>query len=329
MSDGMSDAYSEFGTSLNASNNKNKYKSVMPKDECEAEMKKEKEVSTNKDSCWFVPEKGKFVRGYETNSTLPSGVYSISHSDRYGYLFIEQILIADNYLKFEDSQLNEILDDIDLFWAKESEYKKYGFTHKRGLLLFGPAGGGKSILINQAVARFVSGSDGVVVLGTEHPNALLEGVRLLRAIEPDRKILMIFEDIDAYIQNYGEEVLLSFLDGELTFDKCFIVATTNYPEKLDKRIINRPRRFDRIIRINPPTEKMRSIYLTTKFKIGDTELEDYIRLTEGFTFAALAEFVISVKCLGKDPIIVSKTLKELITTKKSSEDENSSMGFNN
>ena len=42
------------------------------------------------------------------------------------------------------------------------------------------------------------------------------------------------------------------------------LATTNYPEKLDRRIISRPRRFDRILRIDAPDARRREAYIAQK-----------------------------------------------------------------
>jgi len=44
-------------------------------------------------------------------------------------------------------------------------------------------------------------------------------------------------------------------------DKALNIASTNYPEKLDRRIISRPRRFDRILRIDAPDARVREAYL--------------------------------------------------------------------
>src|SRR5262249_23195198 len=85
-------------------------------------------------------------------------------------------------------------------------------------------------------------------------------VALFRQVEPDRPIVCVFEDIDAIIAVYGDSDLLQWLDGNQQVDRAGNLASTNYPEKLDRRIIARPRRFDRILRIatpgcGPPTSR--------------------------------------------------------------------------
>jgi ATP-dependent 26S proteasome regulatory subunit len=53
---------------------------------------------------------------------------------------------------------------------------------------------------------------------------------------------------------------LSVLDGENQVDKVLNIATTNYPEKLDRRLVGRPRRFDRLIYIDMPNHVVRREY---------------------------------------------------------------------
>ncbi len=42
-------------------------------------------------------------------------------------------------------------------------------------------------------------------------------------------MVCIFEDIDAIVQEHGEDELLALLDGEARIDYVLNVATTNYP----------------------------------------------------------------------------------------------------
>src|SRR5262249_5544418 len=65
-----------------------------------------------------------------------------------------------------------------------------------------------------------------------------------------------------------------------------------------RRIISRPRRFDRILRIDAPDTRQREAYFARKLpELSAAELEHWVQLTDGLPFAALAELVISVCCL--------------------------------
>lgn len=261
-----------------------------------------------------------YIPAFPTQPTLPSGLYTIGASDRHPVIYSIKTIESDAYLSFADSQLETVLNDIKTFWGTEALYKQYGFTFRRGLLLYGIAGGGKSTLVYQAIARFLSQYQGIAVLATAHPRRISEALIKLRVIDPARKLLVIFEDVDAYISEFGEEALLNFLDGEFTISNSFVIATTNYPERLDRRFISRPRRFDRAILIEAPSDAVRRHYFATKLKIEDRELEQYVSATKDFTFAALTELVISVKCLGVPFDDAIKAIKHLLEASSSSEE---------
>lgn len=139
---------------------------------------------------------------------------------------------------------------------------------------------------------------GGIAFYVDNPSLGAAGLELFRRIEPDRPVLVILEDIDAIICNNGESSLLSLLDGELQIDNVVFIATTNYPERLDKRIINRPSRFDVIKLIGMPSEEARSMYLTNISVILQKDvrkLREWVTLTTGYSIAHLKELLVSVE----------------------------------
>ena len=56
-----------------------------------------------------------------------------------------------------------------------------------------------------------------------------------------------------------------YFGGYFFFDIKF---PTNYPEKLDKRVKSRPRRFDRVVKINNPNKEMRKKFFEIKLILG-------------------------------------------------------------
>src|SRR5262249_27722348 len=122
----------------------------------------------------------------------------------------------------------------------------------------------------------------------------------------------VLGEMEAISEEYGDSDLLQWLDGNHQVDRAVNIATTNYPEKLDRRIISRPRRFDRILRIDAPDARMREAYFSRKVgELTPAEVAKWVDLTDGLPFAALAEMVISVCCLGNDLEGPAKLLKKL------------------
>jgi len=128
----------------------------------------------------------------------------------------------------------------------------------------------------------------------------------------------MFEDIDAIIEIHGDSELLQWLDGSHQINKVINIATTNYPERLDRRIVSRPRRFDRIIKIEAPAATIREVYLAKKLPdLVAADLAKWVKVTEGLSFAAMAELVISVACLGN-------SLEETVEVLRSLDDQHPS-----
>ena len=248
---------------------------------------------------WMVLPNGGYQSCGRTRKQLPPGGYSCTQ-DCYGRVQIQpQQLLADDYIDFPDGLPSRVLRDIGLFWTLRDRFERFGFLHRRGFLFYGKQGCGKSALIHQIVQGIVAA--GHVAFFCVDPRLFLAGMHEFRRVEPARLLLCVFEDIDAIINRYGDAALLQWLDGNHQVDRVVNLASTNYPERLDRRIVSRPRRFDRILRIEAPDVRFRDAYFARKMREQPVaERTRWVELTEGLPFAALAELVISVECLGND-----------------------------
>jgi SpoVK/Ycf46/Vps4 family AAA+-type ATPase len=278
---------------------------------------------------WKVVQAGIYEVCGTTARQLPPGAYGCT-LNQYGEVQIHhRDLQVDDLIDFAESLPSKILEEIETFWSLGETFQRYGYLHRRGYLLYGPQGSGKSSVVHQVVHRIVG--KGHVAVFCDHPGFLTRGMEIFRKIEPDRPLVCIFEDIDALIEMHGDSELLGWLDGSHQINKVINIATTNYPERLDRRIVSRPRRFDRIIKIESPTACMRETYLRKKLPdlTSSGKLAHWVDLTDGLSFAALAELVISVACLGNSLEETVKLLRMLEDQHPSSKefDRPGSMGF--
>jgi SpoVK/Ycf46/Vps4 family AAA+-type ATPase len=169
---------------------------------------------------------------------------------------------------------------------------------------------------------------GGISMYCNHPGITAEVLRIVRRIEPTRPIVLLMEDIDAIIARFGEPDLLALLDGELQVDNILNLATTNYPENLDRRFIQRPSRFDDIVTIDMPSADARDAYL--KHKNPGLSCEErcrWVAKTEGFSIAALKEVIVSVECLGRDLDASVARVRDMLTHRPKSEDSSNRAGF--
>ena len=248
---------------------------------------------------WNSPKSGLFTPSNVVVQALPAGIYDC-WMEYGGQVFIEKSDIkSDDIVEFHDGPFEDVVSDVNSFWKQRENYKAMGFLHKLGIMLYGPPGSGKSCMIHQICNNLVK--DGHVVFIANNPNELIATVKEFRKIESTRPLMCVMEDFENIVANYGEGPLLQWLDGTDCVDSVVTLASTNYPEKLNRRMIARPRRFDKIVKIEQPSDNYRMAYFKKKMPtMPEAELNLWTRLSKGLSFASLADMVISVKCRNHD-----------------------------
>ncbi len=149
----------------------------------------------------------------------------------------------------DGSQAEELLADMKEFLASQVWYHDIGVPYRRGYLLYGPPGNGKT-----SVVKALAGELGmsIYLLMLSDPEMNDNRVNDLLAKVPDRSIVLL-EDIDcAFVKrkrSSGKEGGLTFsgllnaIDGVASAEGRLIVMTTNHLDKLDAALI-RPGRAD-------------------------------------------------------------------------------------
>lgn len=326
------DDMAEFASTL-GTNNHGEVRSTLRYEDNQSdntEKASTREIRNNLSAKMWAVHDGKHYTGCDQAVTaLPAGQYTVNHSDQ-GIYFSKTDINMDDIVNIDDAQSAKIMAELETFWTKEEHFRRLGFLWKRGILLWGPPGSGKTVIL-QTVSKSIVDKDGISIY-VKNPSVTSLGLNLLRSIEPKRPIVVMLEDVDAIIQNHGEACLLALMDGELQIDNIAFVATTNYPELLDKRFANRPSRFDTVMKVGMPSVKTRKQFLLAKCpRIHPKELDKWADLTDGFSIAHLKELIISVEVFEIPVEIAAKRLRSMITTRVSSgdSDEKSSFGFNN
>ena len=226
---------------------------------------------------WLKRGKSTFIPtdNAKTIEKLDAGIYNLRYADGVGYYMFKKDLKLDELLELPMPEAKEVLGSIKDFWTKKDIFKKYEFVYKRGLLLYGTPGTGKTSLINLLCKHLVQEMDGVVfVLTTGSDLSLYEHMmpEIYRVIETDRPIITVIEDIDGLCEDKSNETrIINILDGIEQLENVVYIATTNYMERLSERITNRPNRFDRRIEVKSPNYDCRKMYFEHKLKEDDLE----------------------------------------------------------
>jgi hypothetical protein len=268
---------------------------------------------------WSTSGQRVFWSGVEVADQLPSGVYSCQNLAGIGFALVRIDVSTDGLLTLPEEATEDLLKEFERFWTAEDRYREFGLLWKRGFLLWGPPGSGKTSTINLMIHEVIERYDGIVI-GVENPSYATHCLRMARQIEPKRPIICILEDLDAIVDGHSEAECLALLDGAAQIDNVVFVATTNYPEKLDRRFVDRPSRIDTIVYVPMPSPAARRAYLESKNAgLSERELEQWVEMSDGFSVAHLKEMIIAVKCLGQTVEMVCERLRAMQEIKLSSE----------
>lgn len=223
----------------------------------------------------------------EPEVDLPSGVYSFERGggDLPPHL-IPFKLREDSYIRIP-GVYEEIAADVQCFLANEKVYRDMGAQYRRGILLYGPAGGGKTSVLRELIRNEIPKDAVVIFCDDMMPRQFIDAIR---GSLKSRLKVFVFEELVAVLVNSRIEKVLDFLDGERSVDRSIVLCTTNYPEKLPGNIVDRPSRIDLLVKHPEPDAGMRKKFLEYFLRCNPVPITAFdIEQTKGLSVAALLE----------------------------------------
>lgn len=243
----------------------------------------------------------KLKAGGKVREDIPAGIYEIAVTMDELYLSKKEI-VMDTIIDIPGSESDAILKEIASFMTEETKklYEEYGTVYKKGFLLHGRAGTGKSVTAVMAAKKLIEQRNAVVFFNP-NPTHFKWALETFSEELEGRLICLILEEFETVYQMQANEVL-SLLDGESQLNNFITIACTNYVEQLPERIKSRPSRFSTIMEIPAPTEEVRRIFITGKLLERDAHLiEPLVDATDGFTIDQIKDVIVST-CVYKLPI---------------------------
>lgn len=205
-----------------------------------------------------------------------------------------------NNLTLPPGQKQEIQDDFAQFLSSRAIYEQYGIPWKRGVLLIGPPGNGKTHTV-KALLNWLN-VPCLYVKSFKHPyNTVQQCIQSVFArARQTTPCVLVMEDLDSLIDDQNRAFFLNELDGFAANTGIILLATTNHPDRLDPALVDRPSRFDRKYYFELPGAAERFAYMKSwnaqldgDLHQTDEDLVPLVEATNGFSFAYLKELFLS------------------------------------
>lgn len=241
--------------------------------------------------------------------------------------------------------LKDIVNNTVGFFAKKKELEEYSVKIRRGIVLSGEPGNGKTM-----VCRWIKklckrrGLAWGVISGGEIERYFSSGENLEKLFA--QYPVTFYDDIDINYLNRktGDGkiacAILSAMDGVFQANHIIRIFTTNEDLKdIDPAFI-RPGRIDRCFVLEKPTHVLRQILVSERWPIEivkyltDTnQLEELLKISEGFSFAemdAIKSLLVTNKIMGTGQWNLDRAFEEFYDGRETfSQKHKKNLGFSN
>ncbi len=246
---------------------------------------------------------------YVVSKVAPKGSVIITPSTK--LVISEEVYSGDlraTGISYEDigglkEEIDAVREMVELPMKHPEVFQKLGVGAPKGVLLTGPPGTGKTLLA-KAVATETDSAffsiAGPEIMSKYYGESEKHIREIFEKAQKNAPAIIFIDEIDSIAPKRGEGTdqtekrivaqLLTLMDGLKSRGQLVVMAATNRPEDLDEAL-RRPGRFDRELKINPPTEEGRKEILqihTRGMPLGDdVDFNELAERTIGYTGADL------------------------------------------
>ena len=246
---------------------------------------------------------------YIVSKTVPKGDVIVTSSTKIE--LSEEVYSAQGQgpgIYYEDvgglkEEIESIREMVELPMKHPEIFEKLGVGAPKGVLLTGPPGTGKTLLA-KAVATETDSSfysiAGPEIMSKYYGESEKHIREIFEKAEKTAPAIIFIDEIDSIAPKRGEGTdntekrivaqLLTLMDGIKSRGQLVVMAATNRPDDIDPAL-RRPGRFDRELKINPPSEEGRREILQIHTRgmplEKDVDYDEISRRTIGYTGADL------------------------------------------
>lgn len=203
---------------------------------------------------------------------------------------------------------------------KKEQYQKYHIPFRRGILLVGLPGCGKTLTCKWLKQLAIKNRIPYRIITLEAYLEAMErnNIRSLFRLPDKKGGLIFFDDLDQAVKNRESgntsvSHFLTNLDGLETQDGAVCIFTSNYTTDLDHAFVRRGR-IDVFVTFKKPQAQLRREFIEKKFDNDIKQLiniDELVDKSEDLTFAELEEIrkLLCMDMIDSNRVDLNKTLK--------------------
>lgn len=235
----------------------------------------------------------------DANDVLRGQVLSFGQSEHYGnemVSFLPRPEVAASDVILPEGVLAGIEGHVAAPAAQAARLRALGIHLKRGILLHGPPGTGKTHTVRYLTGRMREST--VLVLSGEALRMIVVAAALARRLAPT---IVVIEDVDliANDRSFSRSgspllfTLLDAMDGVAADADVTFLLTTNRVAELERALVQRPGRIDLAVEIPLPDAagRLRLLRLYAGHARVDADLAPVVEATAGATASAMKELM--------------------------------------
>jgi len=243
-------------------------------------------------------------------------------------------------LVLDPSIVQLVKNDFQSFFEREEWFRRSRLPFRRGYLLYGPPGNGKTSVIRAMLSNKTLSGWTLNLFACDTDDGDL--TKLFEHAADCAPAMIVLEDLDRAFPRTGGvrtnvslQALLNCLDGLATHYGVIVVATANEPTVLDPAILRRPGRFDRVVEFPNPNEACRAQYFVRlQGDIPPSDVQQLVdescdlsfaQLREGYILAGQRAFPQNREIVSEDLLFALRVLRGSMAAVS---DHSQKLGFN-